>query len=240
LGALGIADFTWITDPVSIAGEPVRHRLFHYRLVASGWAYAQVVYGGESFSALADGLQKAFRASGGVPYELRTDSLSAAYKNREEQNDFTERFDALCQHYGLKPSRNNRGVAHANRKRSVNYQHVIESLVKKPRAFRHSKWRADLLPNVDYQRIWGHVDRYLGADDASLYIVRLLHLAKKGDCEDALGRYVVAALDEHYLPTLKQCEERFLDVHGAIPDVVVRQHALSSYQALLSAGGGHE
>jgi len=370
LGALGIADFTWITDPVSIAGEPVRHRLFHYRLVASGWAYAQVVYGGESFSALADGLQKAFRASGGVPYELRTDSLSAAYKNREEQNDFTERFDALCQHYGLKPSRNNRGVAHENgaiespnnhikqqlkqallmrgsdafsnreayqafvqsvvdrrnrrvatawqeeqrqlqplpdydsvnysqhcvrvsrasslslkrvvysvpsrligsqlmvhlfddrlelwcsgihtltldrihaykqeRKRSVNYQHVIESLVKKPRAFRHSKWRADLLPNVDYQRIWGHVDRYLGADDASLYIVRLLHLAKKGDCEDALGRYVVAALDEHYLPTLKQCEERFLDVHGAIPDVVVRQHALSSYQALLSAGGGHE
>lgn len=112
LGALGIADFTWVTDPVLIAGELIRHRLFHYRLVASGWAYAQVVYGGESFSALADGLQKAFRACGGIPYELRTDSLSAAYKNRSEQDDFTQRFEALCQHYGLKPTRNNRGVAH--------------------------------------------------------------------------------------------------------------------------------
>jgi hypothetical protein len=38
LAALGIADFTWVTDPVTIAGEPIRHRLFHYRLVASGWA----------------------------------------------------------------------------------------------------------------------------------------------------------------------------------------------------------
>ena len=113
-GALGIADFTVVKELVTIAGEPLKHRLFHYRLVASRWGYAQVVYGGESFTALSDGLQRAFAASGGVPQELRTDSLSAAYKNRQEQHDFTERYADLCQHYGVKPTRNNRGIAHEN------------------------------------------------------------------------------------------------------------------------------
>lgn len=97
---------------MTIAGELLKHRLFHYRLVASRWGYAQVVYGGESFTALSDGLQRAFSASGGVPHELLTGSLSAVYKNRQEQNDFTERYADLCRHYGVKPSRNNRGIAH--------------------------------------------------------------------------------------------------------------------------------
>jgi hypothetical protein len=122
------------------------------------------------------------------------------------------------------------------RLRSVNYRHIIESLVKKPRAFRHSQWREDLLPSEDYRSIWAHVDQHLGADDASHYMVRLLHLAKKGDCEAALGRYVIAGLEQQDLPTLKRCEDRFLDDYGAIPHVVVRQHALSDYQALLSGG----
>lgn len=36
-GALGIADFTVVKESVTIAGEPLKHRLFHYRLVASRW-----------------------------------------------------------------------------------------------------------------------------------------------------------------------------------------------------------
>jgi hypothetical protein len=46
--------------------------------------------------------------------QLRTDSLSAAYKNRQEQDDFTERFAGFCRHYGVQATRNNRGVAHEN------------------------------------------------------------------------------------------------------------------------------
>ena len=40
-GALGIADFTVVKEAVTIAGIPLKHRLFHYRLVASRWGYAQ-------------------------------------------------------------------------------------------------------------------------------------------------------------------------------------------------------
>ena len=49
-----------------------------------------------------------------MPRQLRTDSLSAAYKNRQEQEDFTERFAEFCRHYGVQATRNNRGVAHEN------------------------------------------------------------------------------------------------------------------------------
>lgn len=53
---------------------------------------------------------------GGSPREHRTDSLSAAFRNldRAAQDDLTERYQALCDHYRMRPTRNNRGVAHEN------------------------------------------------------------------------------------------------------------------------------
>ena len=40
-GALGITDFTHVKSPVTIAGEPLKHMLFHYRMPASGWALSR-------------------------------------------------------------------------------------------------------------------------------------------------------------------------------------------------------
>ena len=366
-GALGICDFTHADFLVTIAGEPLQHKLFHYRLVSSGWAYAQVTYCGESFSAFSDGLQNALRSSGGVPLEVRTDSLSAAYKNHQEADDFTARFADLISHYGFKASRNNRGVAHENgaiespnrhiknqikqailirgdhdfatkkdyedfvasilnrrnrrigdkflteqrqlqplpqtssvnysehllrvsrtstitlkrvvytvpsrlvgsrlavhlfddrlelylsgvmtltlerihaaqgaRARSVNYQHVIASLVQKPRAFRYAQWRDELLPSDDYRRIWQHVNSELSADKACWYIVRLLNLAKKSEREEALGRFVLEGVEQGRLPSLFDCEDRFMPATIVLPDIEIQQHPLSHYQALLQ--GGH-
>lgn len=116
-GRLGLSDFTDMSDlKVTIAGIPLEHRLYHFRLVYSGFEHAHVVLGGESFVALAEGLQNALWALGGAPAEHRTDSLSAAFKNldRAARDDLTSRYEALCAHYGMTPSRNNRGVAHEN------------------------------------------------------------------------------------------------------------------------------
>ena len=101
---------------VTIAGEALEHRLYHFRLAYSGWSHVTVVLGGESFSALAEGLQEALWRLGGAPLEHRTDSLSAAFKNLsvEAQEDLTERYEALCAHYGMAATRNNRGVSHEN------------------------------------------------------------------------------------------------------------------------------
>ncbi len=365
-GVLGICDFTHVKSPVTIAGEPLKHMFFHYRIPASGWAFIAVVYGGESFVALAEGLQRAFTAAGGTPKKLRTDSLSAAYRNHPDAVDFTERFAELTSRYGIKPTRNNLGVAQENgaiegphghsksqveqalkirgsydfesravyesfvcdivarrnrrihdkflveqrelralpndttatfsehyvavsrsstiaikrvtytvpsrlvgsrllvrlydsrlalfygqdlvmemervyapqnsRARSVNYQHLIDILVKKPGAFRSSQLRDDLLPDDNYRAIWRYVDDTLAADEASYYMVKLLHLAKQSGCERQLGHFVVDAIGQRQLPAIRTCEERYLIVSRTRPTLTVKQHSLSSYSAMIPRG----
>jgi hypothetical protein len=114
---MGLSDFTDMADlAVTIAGVQLDHRLYHFRLAYSGFAHAHVILGGESYVALAEGLQNALWALGGAPHEHRSDSLSAAFRNLDidAREDLTRRYDALCLHYGMEPTRNNRGVAHEN------------------------------------------------------------------------------------------------------------------------------
>lgn len=116
-GLRGISDFTLPkTFSVTIQGKPLAHILYHFRLTYSQWAHVRVVLGGESFSALAQGLQEALWSLGGSPEEHRTDSLSAAFKNlsQEDRLDVTKRYDNLCKHYNVKATRNNRGKGHEN------------------------------------------------------------------------------------------------------------------------------
>src|SRR5690242_14083966 len=116
-GQLGLSDFTDMGDHgINIAGVPLDQRLYHFRLAFSGWEHAHVVLGGESFVALAEGLQNALWALGRAPLHHRSDSLSAAFRNldADTRQDQTRRYEALCAHYRMQPTRNNRGLAHEN------------------------------------------------------------------------------------------------------------------------------
>lgn len=116
-GRLGLSDFTDCTElGVLIEARALPHRLYQFALAYSGWRHAEVVLGGESFEALASGLQNALWQLGGVPQEHRTDSLSAAFRNlnAEAASDFTQRYEVLCTHYAMRASRNNRGASHEN------------------------------------------------------------------------------------------------------------------------------
>ncbi|PSB27646.1 IS21 family transposase [Chlorogloea sp. CCALA 695] len=116
-GVMGLSDFTKLKQvKITIAGKPFEHLLYHYRLAYSGWQYVQVILGGESFIALCQGLQNAIEKSGGCPLEHRSDSLSAAYRNLggRTNEDLTQMYQRLCQHYRMRPTRNNRGIAHEN------------------------------------------------------------------------------------------------------------------------------
>jgi hypothetical protein len=116
-GRMALSDFTDMADlGVSVAGQPLDHRLYHFRLMWSGFEHAHVILGGESYVALAEGLQNALWALGGSPLEHRSDSLSAAFRNldADARADLTRRYDALCEHYRMTPTRNNRGIAHEN------------------------------------------------------------------------------------------------------------------------------
>jgi len=127
-GQQGLSDFTDMGDfGVSVAGVPLAHRLYHFTLAYSAWEHAEPVLGGESFTPLAAGLQNALWALGGVPAEHRSDSLSAAFRNLDDDAcaDQTRRYEALCAHYGMTPTRNNTGVAHENG--AIESQHGLDS-----------------------------------------------------------------------------------------------------------------
>ncbi len=117
VGRMGLSDFTQLKKvTITIQGQPFRHLLYHFRLAFSGWCSVKIVHGGESYTALAEGLQDALWRLGGIPREHRSDSLSAAYRNlnKDAAEDITRRYKQLCRHYGMEPTRNNRGKGHEN------------------------------------------------------------------------------------------------------------------------------
>lgn len=116
-GRLGLSDFTEFKGvTITIKGEILEHRFYHFRLAYSHWSFLKVIQGGESYTALAEGLQEALWLLGGAPGEHRTDSLSAAFKNIENDAiaDMTLRYENFCRYYMMRPTRNNPGVKHEN------------------------------------------------------------------------------------------------------------------------------
>jgi transposase InsO family protein len=161
-GRMGLSDFTEMNGlGVTIAGVPLLHRIYHFWLAFSGFAHAHVVLGGESFVALAEGLQKALWALGGVPEQHRSDSLSAAFRNvdRDMQEDLTRRYEELCAHYGMIPTRNNPGVAHENGSIESSHGHLKKVLTDEL-LLRGSRDFADL---AAYRRF---VDEVIGRRNA--------------------------------------------------------------------------
>jgi len=348
IGQQGISDFTHFKQAtITILGEPLKHMLYHYRLAYSGWRYAKVVLGGESFSALSEGLQEAFFQCGGVPYEHRTDSLAAAYKNltKEEQSDLTKNYKGLCEHYHIEPTRNNRGKGHENgsiesphghlknrlyqqmllqgsfdfesieayqafintivnelnqekedkfeqekrqlhalpthrfaafahvvapvttqstitircvlysvpsrligstlnchlyddriegyvgyhktielariyapnhsirRTHCINYRHIIESLVKKPGAFKNCSYRDEILPNDNYRQLFTQIKERIGIDLACKIMVYALYLAHSLNKETEIGSYLSTRLEQQLPLTLKQLQDTYMPFH---------------------------
>jgi hypothetical protein len=85
-----------------------RPRLYHFQLAYSGFEHAQVVLGGESFVALAEGLQNALWALVGCRNSTAATSLSAAFCNliqpRARVDTVRKRQKAAVQHSILESS----------------------------------------------------------------------------------------------------------------------------------------
>ena len=128
-GHRGLSDFTAMGElRITIANAPFAHILYHFVLAFSRWEHVEVVESGESFEALSKGLQNALWQAGGAPQEHRSDSLSAAFKNLAEEEDFTVRYTALLDHYGMAGTRNNRGVSHENGSVESSHRYLKEAI----------------------------------------------------------------------------------------------------------------
>lgn len=110
------SDFTHMEDlGVTIAGEPFPHLLFHSVLTYSNAEAVSVCFG-ETFEALAEGIEHALWQFAGVPRAHRTDHLTAAVHQlpKEQREEWTARYEGLMRHYGMEPTTNNVGIAHEN------------------------------------------------------------------------------------------------------------------------------
>lgn len=115
-GRCAQSDFTHMSDlAITLAGLPFPHLLYHLVLTFSNVEAVQICFS-ESFESLAEGLESCLWQLGGVPLQHRTDNLSAAIQliAPDGRKDFTTRYTALMNHYGLQPTTNNPGVAHEN------------------------------------------------------------------------------------------------------------------------------
>ncbi len=360
-GVQGMSDFTHPDTKITIAGAEFEHIIYQFVLTHSHHRYAQVMQGGESFSALSEGLQNALAQIGGVPQESKTDSLSAAYKNAYEEKTLTDNYNKLCQHYGLKAIRNTKGVSHENgsvetanralkhridqaiklrgsndfatigdyqklidaqvkrlnkrsvsrfsnekkalkplpphrfmdyqaiatkvttsstitikrtlysvpskliganlkillyhdklecyvgtnkittlrriytpkgqpRSRLINYKHVIDSLVKKPQAFRYSQIQEELMPSEWYKQLWKQCNLQFDSHSACKWMVSVLKIASINSDETALAQSLLAM---EKLPTTKSLQDKYLIKTQTVPDITQKQHDIRDYDGLL-------
>jgi hypothetical protein len=121
---------------------------------------------------------------------------------------------------------------------SIQYRHIIDSLVRKPGAFRNYRYRSDMFPTLGFRICYDALKRQrpLSADKEYL---KILHLAAKGREEAAVERAAnhLLAKDEKLSA---EAIEKLLMSEVELPsqrDVVIDQVALSSYDELLSEVG---
>jgi len=126
-------------------------------------------------------------------------------------------------------------MGQTQRARCVDYRHVIDSLVKKPQAFRYSQLREELLPNPTYRALWQQVDNTLAPRAACQWMVGVLYLAATHTDERHLGDYLTDQLQQGHCPSLSQLQHQFgSPASPDVPVIEVKQHALSAYNHLLA------
>lgn len=119
------------------------------------------------------------------------------------------------------------------RARNVDYRHVINSLERKPQAFRYSQLRDDFLPTETYKTIWSWIDTALEPRKACKIMVGILALANRGDCEERLGRHLLKMKEQNDIPSIHELRNKFAPYKNEIPNIEIRTVSGSDYNVLI-------
>jgi transcriptional regulator with XRE-family HTH domain len=120
----------------------------------------------------------------------------------------------------------------------IDYRHVIWSLVRKPGAFAHYRYRDDLFPSLTFRRAYDALRSHV-PERADRHYVRVLHLAAstaESEVEAALG----LLLDQGVTPTFDAVRDlvRTPSVQR-VPELSSPVLDLSTYDQLLSRTAAH-
>jgi transcriptional regulator with XRE-family HTH domain len=120
----------------------------------------------------------------------------------------------------------------------IDYRHVIWSLVRKPGAFAHYRYRDDLFPSLTFRRAYDAL-RAQVPERADRHYVRLLHLAastSESEVELALG----LLLDQRLTPSFDAVRDLVrTPAAQRVPELSTPVLDLSAYDRLLGRAAAH-
>ena len=124
------------------------------------------------------------------------------------------------------------------RKHRIDYRHVIWSLVRKPGAFAHYRFRDDLFPSLAFRQAYDQLQDVLPARADRDY-VRLLHLAAATAESDVTAAFERLRAEQR-VPTFDAVRDLVRPpTPTAIPQLSPARLDLSVYDRLLAGGARH-
>src|SRR5690606_13747122 len=111
----------------------------------------------------------------------------------------------------------------------INYRHIIQSLIKKPRAFIFCKYRDEILPNANYKIIWEYLYSLETGEKAAKTMLHLLKLASDYDCEYALEKRLLDIVANEELINIESIESEFNITKSIMPEIYCKQHEIRAY-----------
>ena len=163
-GELCESDFTYMNSlGITIQGQRFDHLIYHFVLTYSNWEAGTVCFS-ESFESLSEGFQNALWELGGVPRRHRTDRLSAAVHKECNPEEFTQRYQAILGHYGIKGDKIRSGEPHENgdiEQRHHRFQRALDQslMLRGSRDFESREAYAAFLRNLITQLNSGRKER---------------------------------------------------------------------------------
>lgn len=122
-----------------------------------------------------------------------------------------------------------------NRRHRIDYRHVSWSLVRKPGAFAHYRYRDDLFPSLVFRQAYDHLTERR-PERADREYVRVLHLAAstvEAEVETALA----LLLEQQLVPTFDAVRELIRPpAPTTIPTLATPDLTLDAYDRLLAGG----
>lgn len=118
---------------------------------------------------------------------------------------------------------------------SIDYRHVIWSLVRKPGAFARYRYREALFPTLTFRRAYDALTERLGSA-ADVEYVRILHLAASTS-ESAVERALDALLGRDELRDYAQVRAAAAPEPIEIPSTAIDPPDLRAYDAITATGG---
>ena len=163
-GVLAQSDFTDMKSlGVTIQGQPFDHLVYHFVLTYSNWETSTICFS-ERFESLSEGLQNALWELGGVPRAHQTDCLTSAVQKLDHPDDFTRRYQALMDHYGLEGRKTQPASPNENgdiEQRHHRFRKALDQalMLRRCRDFESRKAYAGFLRQVQDQLNAGRRDR---------------------------------------------------------------------------------